>query len=135
MALYQIGNTYVNGEAKPIYLLCGNAVRNAEINDINGKTLGKVSVAAQSNPDGSTLFVTVNAWRGKSKALAAVSKMDTVFAIGVLKQREYNGKEYYDLDADFISVNATGGGWISESYASPRISAEDFIDGDDDLPY
>lgn len=130
MALYQIGNNYVNGEAKPVYLVCGNAVRNAEITDVNGKTLGKVSVAAQSNPDGSTVFVTVNAWRGRSKALAAVNKMDTLLAIGVLKQREYNGKSYYDLDADFISVNATGGN------PTPYIGAEDFADSaDEDLPF
>jgi hypothetical protein len=131
MALYQIGNNYVNGEAKPVYLVCGNAVRNAEITDVNGKTLGKVSVAAQSNPDGSTVFVTVNAWRGRSKALAAVNKMDTLLAIGVLKQREYNGKSYYDLDADFISVNATGG-----NPTSYNIGAEDFADSaDEDLPF
>lgn len=134
MALYQIGNNYVNGEAKPIYLVCGNAVRNAEINDINGKTLGKVSVAAQSNPDGSTLYVTVNAWRGKSKALAAVNKMDTLLAIGVLKTREYNGKNYYDLDADFIAVNATGGN--PTPYFGANIGAEDFADSaDEDLPF
>ena len=141
MALYQIGTTYINENSYPVYLLQGNAVRDAEVTQVNGKTLGKVSVAAQKNADGSTLFVGVNAWHGKARSVEAIRKMDSVFAIGTLKKREYNEKTYYDLDAEFVSVNVNlGGGYSSrQTEAAPAVFVSDTefaaLDGEDDLPF
>ena len=88
-----------------MYLLQGNATSDGEWAPVNGKDHGKVSVAAAQAGDGSTVFVTLNGWRGKARDVAAVLKMDSVLAIGTLKIRDYNGRQYYDLDVDFLCVS------------------------------
>ena len=110
MALTKIGKNYYEGKERPVYLVQGNATRDAEWAPVNGKDHGKVSVAAAQNQDGSTIFVTINGWREKATDVADIRKMDSVLAIGTLKVREYNGKQYYDLDADFICLSGVGGG-------------------------
>lgn len=105
MPMLKIGASYYNGEERPVYLLQGNATRDGEWAPVNGKDHGKVSVAAAQTPNGDTIFVTINGWREKAKDVAAILKMDSVLAVGVLKARDYNDKKYYDLDADFICVS------------------------------
>ncbi len=105
MPLIKIGKNYYNGGERPVYLLQGNATRDGEWAPVNDKDHGKVSVAAAQTEDGNTIFVTVNGWREKAADVADVRKMDSVLAIGTLKVRDYNGKKYYDLDADFICLS------------------------------
>lgn len=119
MPMIKIGARYYNGNETPIYLIQGNATRDAENAPIKGKPHAKVSVAAATLKDESTLFVTVNGWRDRAEEVAAICKMDSVLAIGALKKREYNGNYYYDMDADFI---ITSGG-ISGAAVSPSYSA------------
>lgn len=135
MPMLKIGARYYNGNTQYIYLIQGNAVRDGEDAPIKGKEHAKVSVAAAQQPDESTIFVTVNGWRDRAAEVAAISKMDSVLAIGALKKREYNGNSYYDLDADFI---ITSGGVIASgtpsavlSYASPA-DLPDFAELPDD---
>lgn len=110
MPMIKIGASYYNGSERPIYLIQGNAVRDGEDAPVKGKAHAKVSVAAAQRKDESTLFVTVNGWRDRAEEVAAVRKMDSVLAIGILKKREYNGNYYYDLDADFIAISGVTGG-------------------------
>ena len=109
MPMLKIGKTYYNDEERPLYLVQGNAIRDGEDAPVKGRDHAKVSVAAAQGPDGSSIFVTVNGWRGRAGDVAAVRKQDSVLAIGVLKKREYDGRYYYDLDADFITVSGVGG--------------------------
>ncbi len=118
MPLIKIGKDHYNGEERPIYLLQGNAVRGAEWAPVNDKPHAKVSVAAQQGADGETIFVNVNGWRDRADQVAEIAKLDSVLAVGVLKKREYNGRTYYDLDADFISIS--GAGLLDREGASPR---------------
>lgn len=137
MSLTKIGKTYYNGEERPVYLLQGNAVRDGEESPINGTPHAKVSVAAQQREDGSTLFVTVNGWRDRAAQVAAVQKMDSVLAVGVLKKRDYNGKDYLDLDADFIAISGAGILGADLTRAAPYGGSGDFSeldDTEDDLP-
>lgn len=108
MPILKIGANYVNGNEIPIYLVNGNATRDAELAPINGNDHAKVSVAAKDFPDGSTMFVNVNGWRSVAADVGAIRKMDNVLAIGTLKSREYNGKKYYDLDATFVCISGVG---------------------------
>lgn len=108
MPLIKFGKTYYNGEERAIYILQGNATRDGEECPINDKPHAKVSVAAQGREDGSTLFITVNGWRDRAEQIAAIRKLDSVLAIGVLKKREYNGKDYWDMDADFVAISGAG---------------------------
>ena len=141
MPLIKIGKAYYNEEEKPIYLLQGNATRDGEWAPVKGKDHGKVSVAAYQTQDGSTVFVTVNGWRGRAGEVAAIRKMDSVLAVGVLKKREYEGRYYYDLDADFVSVSGVGGvkrRGNDGSMAAPGGAdqeLEELVDEDGELPF
>ena len=110
MALFKIGETWYNDVSKPMYLLQGNATKDGENAPVNGKDHGRVSVAAHTTKDGDTIYVTVNGWRRRAAEVAAVRKGESVFAIGPMNVREYNGRNYYDLDADFLSVSGAGVG-------------------------
>lgn len=121
MPLYKIGKSYYNGAERPIYLVQGNATRDGEWAPINGKDHGKVSVAAAQTEAGDTVYVTINGWREKAIDVADVRKMDSVLAIGTLKSRDYNGKKYYDLDADFICLSGvSGGGSVERGSNAPQ---------------
>lgn len=146
MPLIKIGKAYYNDEERPIYLLQGNATKDAEWAPVNDKPHAKVSVAAQESPDGGTMFVNVNGWRAQADQVARISKRDSILAIGVLKKREYNGKFYYDLDADFVVLSGAGltdrSGYSTQapSPAPGRPAAtngfEELVDVDDgDLPF
>lgn len=143
MPLIKIGKTYYNETERAVYLLQGQAVRDAEWAPVNDKPHAKVSVLAQNNAAGDALFVNVNGWRDRADEVAEIAKRDSVLAVGVLKKREYNGKNYYDLDADFVAIS--GAGLLDREGASPRPSDQpapeakgDFeeLDVDDgDLPF
>ena len=139
MPMIKIGKTYYNDEERPIYLIQGNATRDGESAPVKGKEHGKVSVAAAQTPSNDTIFVTVNGWRSRAGEVASIRKMDSVLAIGVLKKREYEGRYYYDLDADFVAVSGTGGGRRgSVSMAAPEGAEQEFeelVDEDSQLPF
>ena len=133
MALIKIGMNYPNGNEVPVYMVVGNAVRDGEVKPINGKDHAKVSVAAKEMQDGTTMFIGVNGWRSKAADVAAIRKMDTVLAVGTLKSSEYNGRKFYDLDADFVCISGVGRLRVPPSVrpsAAVDVSADDF----DELP-
>lgn len=105
MPLIKIGTKTVDGNEHSVYLLQGNAVRDGELKEVGNKELGKVSVAAKELSDGSTMFVMLNGWRYKAADVAAVRKMDSVIAVGPLKKRTHNEREYWDMDVEFIVVS------------------------------
>ena len=137
MPMIKIGKTYYSDEERPIYLIQGNATRDGQDAPVKGKDHGKVSLAAAQTQGGDTIFVTVNGWRSRAGEVAAIRKMDSVLAIGVLKKREYEGRYYYDLDADFVAVSGTGGGRRgSASMAAPELAElEELVDEDGQLPF
>lgn len=146
MPLIKIGKAYYNDEERPIYLLQGNATKDAEWAPVNDKPHAKVSVAAQESLDGGTLFVNVNGWRAQADQVAKITKRDSILAIGVLRKREYNDKFYYDLDADFVALSGAGltdrSGYTAQSSSSaptqPATTSgfTDLGDVDDgDLPF
>lgn len=108
MPMIQIGTACHAGQERPVYLVQGNAVRDAERADSPDRAHAKVNLAAARGEQGETLFVTLNGWRAKAVAVAAIRKMDSVLAIGTLKTRSCNGRRYYDLDADFICLSGAG---------------------------
>lgn len=141
MAFCKLGMNCYNDKPLPVYLLNGNAVRDGEDAPVQGKSHAKVSVAALRHENGDTTFVTVNGWRDRAADVLAVRKGESILVIGPLKEREYNGKKYYDLDADFICRSGVDGynvtGAYPQDYASPPSAAfADLSDEDEgDLPF
>ena len=118
MALLKLCKQWYGDKSKDIYLLQGTAARDAEDAPVGGKDHAKVSIAAVQNQDGTTVWVNLNGWRDRAADILNIRKGDSVFAIGAFSQREYNGKAYYDMDADFLSISGTG------IVATPRYEAE-----------
>ena len=66
--------------------------------------VGKRDVSGQDRAE--TIWCNVVAWHGLSEVLADAQKGDPVFVIGRLQSREWKGKTYTDLVAEFVSVCA-----------------------------
>ena len=148
MPLTKIGTKTVDGTEYGVFLMQGNAIRDAELKEVGGKPMGKVSIAAMEKKDGGTMFVTLTGWRYKARDVAAIRKMDSVLAVGVLKSRIHNDREYWDLDADFVAVSgvsganrrpSSGAGYDGPGYGGGGYSGDsDFAEiGDEDgeLPF
>ena len=150
MALIKIGTDFFKGRETPVYLMAGTATRDAETRAAGSNALASVGIAAVKKKDGTTVYVNLNGWRNHVREVAAVRKLDSIIAVGTLKEREYNGKKYYDLDADFVCRSGAGltvGGEAGDlpgvfpAGAPVDVGAEDFNDGfaeieeDGELPF
>lgn len=84
-------------------IVTGRVTRDAEVKIVGDKQTPKCAfgVAAAKNGE-DTIFANVVAWRDKAEAAAILKKGDYVAVFGTEKSREYNGKTYYDLEADVI---------------------------------
>ena len=116
MALCKLGISHYNGKPLPIYLLSGNATSDGEDKPVNGKSHARVSVAAVRHADDSTTYINVNGWRDRAADIIAVRTGESLLVIGPLKEREYNGKKYFDMDAEYISRSGVDGCIISGEY-------------------
>lgn len=114
----KIGKDYINGEEQPVYDVCGRATRDAELKTTqSGKTFATVGIAAQKNQDGTTTYIDVNGWRDSAGPVSRIVKGQSVRAVGVMRQREYNGRAYFNLDAEWVCVS--GGSAPSFSPVKP----------------
>lgn len=143
MALTKLGMTRVGESMLPVYLLCGNATRDADAPPAGSKRPAKVSVAGINHENGDTTYINVNGWRDRAADVMAVRKGDSILVIGTMKEREYNGKKYFDLDADFICRSGVDGYMVSGDYpvdygvTAPQMDFADLSaeDGDGELPF
>lgn len=127
-------------------MVCGGCAKDAELQYVgdDDKRLCKVGLAVgrQPDPEGGdrpkTVWANVVAWHGLASVLSLAKKGDPVLVIGTLKSREYEGKTYTDLVADWLWVSSVHS--TVESLSSAPSSAEDVpfkdLSGDDgDLPF
>lgn len=119
MPLFKIGASLYNGKTTPIYLMQGNTTRDAEDKPVNGKDHAVVGVAASEDSAGHAIYVNLNGWRQQYETVLSIRKGDSILAVGRLKKREYNGKDYYDLDADFVCKSGAGFGEAPVSVYGP----------------
>ena len=90
-------------------LVVGRATKDADHRRTgSGKDITTVSVKAYDRKDGSAAFMDVKCWGGLAALADPVQKGDTFLAAGRLSFREYNGKTYTDLTADFFQTMGSG---------------------------
>lgn len=89
-------------------MVVGGCSKDAEIEHVgqDNKRICKVGLAVGKREDNSTIWVNVVAWHDTAEVLSTARKGQQVLVIGQLKDREYNGKTYTDLVADYVSVCA-----------------------------
>lgn len=102
MPMIKVGTSSYGDTVSPVYMMQGNATRDAEYKPVNGKDHAVVGIAASEDSNGKTVFVSLNGWRGHCRDVMAIQKGDSILAFGRLKVREWNNQKYYDLDADFV---------------------------------
>lgn len=125
---------------------CGRDPEFKTVGEKNSRkcTVGLV-VGKQKNPDDPaatvTIWCNVVAWHDLASLLASARKGDPVFVIGKIKSREYEGKTYTDLEAEFLSVASVHAAIQNPAYSMPAgdTQNEPFVqlsDGDDgELPF
>ena len=118
--IQQIGTDYFKGQEQKIYLLCGKAGGDGSLKTFDsGKTKGSVSVHAKDTQDGKAIWVRVAGWGHDAYTPAGVKKGETVLAIGRMEVRDRDdGGKFYDLTADYISVNGRSAGSVEKSAGS-----------------
>lgn len=91
-------------------IVAGTCGRDGECKLIGEKQTPKATVSVavgkreDANGEKTTVWANVVAWRGLADVLAGARKGDAILAIGRVSTREYNGKTYSDLNADFVSI-------------------------------
>ena len=112
--IIKVGKSRAKGEEYDVYMLVGNATSDAETKQSkSGKAFSKVSVAAQQNPDSTTMFVSVMGFGGLNATIGSIKKGASVLAVGKLEKNEYNGKTYWSLTPEYA---ASAGGFFSGSF-------------------
>jgi len=120
-------------------MVCGRATKDAEFKTVREKNsrLCKIRLAIGKRQDTTTIFVNVVAWHHLASLLATAQKGDSVMVWGTMTEpREYNGKTYQDLQADWLSVAS-----VHNAVAAPMTELTDkvmevFVEDDDsDLPF
>lgn len=128
-----------NGVKQSTGLLSGRVARDGELlHTQSGKRVGSASVPAYERQDGTTVWLTVKGWGHWADVVASARKGDSLFAVGRIDSREYNGKTYNDLVADYAFVSRTSAAQTSTPQTGVNVSAADFaeIDGEDgNLPF
>ena len=91
-------------------IVAGTCGRDGECKLIGEKQTPKATVSVavgkreDANGEKTTVWANVVAWRGLADVLAGARKGDAILAIGRVSTRQYNGKTYSDLNADFVSI-------------------------------
>ena len=99
-------------------LVVGKATKDAEFKIVGEKQspVCSFSLNVGKRQDTTTIFVNCKAWYGLAEYAKDICKGDTVIVIGHTESREYNGKTYTDLTAEWLNI-------LSADYV-PSISAE-----------
>lgn len=145
MPIIKFGTTAYNGVETVVYMASGNAVKNGEAPK-SEKAPAKASIAAQNNKDGTTTFVGLNGWRNKAEIIAGIQKGESILAIGPIKESEYNGRRYLDMDVDFIAIcpprlidinrpHTNGGVPVKFDDKLLSSSGDEFLEDDGELPF
>ena len=99
-------------------LVVGKAVKDAEYKLVGAKEspICSFGLNVGKRQDTTTIFVNCKAWYGMAEYAKNICKGDTVIVIGHTESREYNGKTYTDLTAEWLNI-------LSADYV-PSASAE-----------
>jgi single-stranded DNA-binding protein len=90
-------------------MIIGNASKDAEFKHVGEKQTpnSKFSLIIGKDADNKSIFVDCEAWSRLAYIASQIQKGDIVMAIGTVKTREYNGKTYKTLTADWVDIKGS----------------------------
>lgn len=85
-------------------IVAGSATRDAELKLVGSKNtpLCTFGMAVGRDENDASIYVNVKSWRDLAEYAAGIRKGMPVFAAGKVEEREYEGKVYKDLVAEFL---------------------------------
>lgn len=131
-------------------MVCGGCSKDAHLEYVGqdnkrlckvGLAVGKRPVQGDERPE--TIWCNVVAWHKVAQVLSEARKGDAVFAIGRLQSRDYEGKTYTDLVAEYIDIcaprsSSSGCSSTSASYPAQSVLDREFSEltsDDGSLPF
>ena len=84
-------------------IVTGYCTKDAELKYVgeSQKPLTVFSMSVGKRQDTTTIFVDCKAWQSLAYRASGIHKGDSVFAVGRLSEREYNGKTYTDISLEY----------------------------------
>lgn len=121
-------------------IIAGTATKDAELKLVGSKNTPqcRFGLAVGKDKQDKTIFANCVAWRNLAQYAADnICKGDNVCVIGRLESREYNGKTYTDVVADWINVVGASSEATTAAPPQPFKSAfeESVLDADGELPF
>lgn len=85
-------------------IVAGNATRDAEFKLVSDKNtpFAKFGLAVGKGDDGKPIYANVKAWRSLAEYCIGITKGMPVMVLGQVEEREYEGKIYREIVADFV---------------------------------
>ena len=122
-------------------IVAGTATRDAEFKTVGGKGTPRAAFSLAINSFGEpAAYASCKVFGRLANYARGIRKGDSVCAAGVIESREYNGKEYKDLNCQWL--NFVGQGTPAAAPPPPpELSGEAMRalysdgDSDDDLPF
>ena len=86
--------------------VAGTCTKDAELNYVGEKQtpMCTFSLAVGKRQDMATIFANCKAWRSLAVQASQVHKGDSVFAVGIIEENEYQGKTYKNLVMDYFGI-------------------------------
>jgi len=96
----------MQGNIGDAVIVAGKAIKDAEYKVVGdkGSPICSFSLNVGKRKDTTTIFVNCKAWYALAKYSQDIRKGDTVIVIGHTESREYNGKTYTDLTAEWMNI-------------------------------
>ena len=86
--------------------VAGTCTKDAELKYVGEKQtpMCTFSLAVGKRQDTTTIFANCKAWRSLAVQASQVHKGDSVFAVGIIEENEYQGKTYKNLVMDYFGI-------------------------------
>lgn len=116
-------------------LVAGRASNDAELKTVgeNNTKICEFSLMIGKQEDGKGIFANCKAWRELAEFASYIKKGDSVCVVGRLESREYNGKTYTSVVADWVSLAGAKGS--ATSVAPHPSSAFKELPDEPELPF
>lgn len=129
----------MQGKIGELTIVIGNATKDAEMKLVGEKQTPVTSfgLAVGKRQDTTTIFANCKAWRHLAAYASGIRKGDTVIVAGKIETREWNGKPYTDLNAEWLNVLPKIATVTQDPFAQLADKAESFDELDDSgqLPF
>lgn len=126
------------GKIGDLTIVAGTAFKDAELKHVGENIpLCEFALIVGKDASGKGIFANCKAWRSLGEYASGITKGDSVCVVGKVESREYNGKTYHNLSADWLNIAGAVPNREASPSGKPYPEGTTFTDLDDDgdLPF